>query len=50
VAEMMDVLKLEIEGTVNDCMIINRREKLLNIKESKFSTIEAMQIEIKPFI
>jgi hypothetical protein len=46
----MEILKQELERTEAECEVINRREKLLNIKVTKFSTVTTMQAEVKPFI
>ena len=39
VAEKMEKLKGDLETTEQECEIINRREKLLNMRITKFATI-----------
>ena len=46
----MDRLKIDLEHAEEECDVINRREKLLNMIVTKFSQVASLQNEIKPFI
>lgn len=45
----MEKLKQDLENTELECEIINRREKLLNFRITKFTAVSNLKTDIAPF-
>jgi hypothetical protein len=46
----MEKLKGDLENTEQECEIINRREKLLNFRQTKFTAVANLKTEMAPFV
>lgn len=46
----MEKLKQDIESSELECEIINRREKLLNFRVTKFTAVTNLKGDMQPFI
>ena len=46
----MEKLKSDLENTELECEIINRREKLLNFRQTKFTAVANLKTDMAPFI
>ena len=46
----MDKLKQDLDQTETECEIINRREKLLNFRLTKFTAVANLKTDMAPFI
>ena len=46
----MEKLKSDLENTEMECEIINRREKLLNFRQTKFTAVANLKADMAPFI
>ena len=49
-AARMEKLKGDLENTEQECEIINRREKLLNFRQTKFTAVANLKTEMAPFV
>ncbi len=49
-AALMEKLKSDLEATEYECEIINRREKLLNFRITKFTAVSNLKADMSPFI
>ena len=45
----MEKLKQDLEATEQECEIINRREKLLNFRITKFTAVTNLKADMAPF-
>ncbi len=46
----MEKLRIDLDQTEQDCEIINRREKLLNFRQTKFTAVGNLKSDMTPFI
>ena len=46
----MEKFKQDLDQTELDCEIINRREKLLNFRQTKFTAVSNLKTDMAPFI
>jgi hypothetical protein len=46
----MERLKQDLDQTELDCDIINRREKLLNFRLTKFTAVANLKADMTPFM
>jgi hypothetical protein len=46
----MERLKQDLDQTELDCDIINRREKLLNFRLTKFTAVANLKTDMTPFM